>query len=389
MKIQKISILPNNNLITEKQYQNNKIKNEVQTINYTSVPYYNDIAFQARVDKHLPRFFEANKERMPKTVKKFIEGLKDKASMTPLQAQAEAFIALAGATTIAAIQSAFPDEDLFTTLQEANKSKATRGILGVYRQDKELLDMENRDILADKEDLTVWLVKKIFLEGKTLDEINTDFEKDADPEFLALYKTKEKDGQPIRPSTLKALGIQNPSSEYMQSLRFTREGYSDMVGERITQGLKEFMDSLTDDQRTDRARGTVLRFIKHWESIPLDKKLDMLLEQDREIELLELYKNSRAEKKAGKLAPEKKTEEKTEATTPAGENDKLSIKNRVSTGLTYDDELFSIWAKNNFIKFELTLDEEGKKLLQMKREQRRAENGQRCLQKKKQNTFQN
>ena len=26
--------------------------------------------------------------------------------------------------------------------------------------------MEDRDILADKENLTVWLVKKIFLEGK-------------------------------------------------------------------------------------------------------------------------------------------------------------------------------------------------------------------------------
>lgn len=226
MKIQKISILPNYNLLAENQYKNNKIENKAQTINYTSVPYYNDIAFQARVDKHLPRFFEANKERMPKTVKRFIEGLKDKASMTPLQAQAEAFIALAGATTIAAIQTAFPkdEEDLFTTLQEPSASKATRGILGVYRQDKELLDMENRDILADKENLTVWLVKKIFLEGKTLDEINTDFEKEADPEFLSLYRAKEKDGQPIRPSTLKALGIQTPSSEYMQSLRFTREG---------------------------------------------------------------------------------------------------------------------------------------------------------------------
>ena len=40
--------------------------------------------------------------------------------------------------------------------------------------------MENRDILADKENLTVWLVKKVFLEGKTLDEINTDFEKEAE-----------------------------------------------------------------------------------------------------------------------------------------------------------------------------------------------------------------
>ena len=93
----------------------------------------------------------------------FIEKLTDKTSMTPLQAQAEAFIALAGATTIAAIQTAFPKEkeDLFTTLQDPSESKATRGILGVYRQDKELLEMEDRDILADKENLTVWLVKKI------------------------------------------------------------------------------------------------------------------------------------------------------------------------------------------------------------------------------------
>lgn len=375
MKIQKISILPNYNLLAENQYKNNKIENKVQTINYTSVPYYNDIAFQARVDKHLPRFFEANKERMPKTVKRFIEGLKDKASMTPLQAQAEAFIALAGATTIAAIQTAFPkdEEDLFTTLQEPSTSKATRGILGVYRQDKELLDMENRDILADKENLTVWLVKKVFLEGKTLDEINTDFEKEADSEFLSLYRAKEKDGQPIRPSTLKALGIQTPSSEYMQSLRFTREGYSDMVGERISQGLSDFMASLTEEQRTDRARGTVLRFIKHWESIPLDKKLDMLLEQDREIELLELYKNSRAEKKVGKPTSERKESNETESTIPTKKDTFTAKKDKINTGLTYDDELFGMWARNNFIKFELTLDEEAKKLLQMKREQRRAE----------------
>jgi len=375
MKIQKISILPNYNLLVENQYKNNKIENKAQTINYTSVPYYNDIAFQARVDKHLPRFFEANKERMPKTVKRFIEGLKDKASMTPLQAQAEAFIALAGATTIAAIQTAFPkdEEDLFTTLQEPSASKATRGILGVYRQDKELLDMENRDILADKENLTVWLVKKIFLEGKTLDEINTDFEKEADPEFLSLYRAKEKDGQPIRPSTLKALGIQTPSSEYMQSLRFTREGYSDMVGERISQGLSDFMASLTEEQRTDRARGTVLRFIKHWESIPLDKKLDMLLEQDREIELLELYKNSRAEKKVGKPASERKEANETEPTIPTKKDTFTIKKDKIDTGLTYDDELFGMWARNNFIKFELTLDDEAKKLLQIKREQRRAE----------------
>ena len=375
MKIGKITLIQNNNLSKQSQrIKQSDNDNSYNYQNFASIPYYNDIAFQARVDKHLPRFFEANKERMPKTVKNFIEKLTDKTSMTPLQAQAEAFIALAGATTIAAIQTAFPKEkeDLFTTLQDPSESKATRGILGVYRQDKELLEMEDRDILADKENLTVWLVKKIFLEGKTLDEINADFEKEADPEFLALYKTKEKDGQPIRPSTLKALGIQTPSAEYMQSLRFTRDGYSDMVGERITQGLKDFMDSLTDEQRTDRARGTVLRFIKHWESIPLDKKLDMLLEQDREIELLELYKNSKAEKKAGKSTSEQKEHKKTESTMPA-ENIKDSRRNKVDTGLTYDDELFGLWARNNFIKFELTLDEEGKKLLQIKREQRRAE----------------
>ena len=42
--------------------------------------------------------------------------------MTPLQAQAEAFIALAGATTIAAIQTAFPkdEEDLFNKIVDVS-----------------------------------------------------------------------------------------------------------------------------------------------------------------------------------------------------------------------------------------------------------------------------
>ena len=43
------------------------------------------------------------------------------------------------------------------------------------------------------------------------------------------YRESEPEGQPIRHSTLSALGIKMPEKEYMASLRYTREGYSDSI----------------------------------------------------------------------------------------------------------------------------------------------------------------
>lgn len=363
MIIQKIYNFQNN--YNYPKLQEKEKKQTSYNNSYTSIPYYNDINFQARVDKGLVRFYDVNKGRMPKTVKRFIDKLASKDGLTPLQAQTAAFAGLIGVTTVAGIKAKFPDEDLFQDLTETSQTKANRGILGVYRQNKELLETCDQDILASKENFTVWLVKKIFMDGKTLDEINKDLDREINPEFKELYVSKEPEGQYVRSSTLKALGIKTPEAEYMQSLRYTKDGYADMVGEKITQGLNAFWDSLSPEQRNERAKKTVLKFIKWWDSIPQDEKLEMIVNQTDEIELLKRFNEAKLEKSEKyKRNNPPKTDKKVETTTK---------REHIKTELSHDDELFKAWAKNNFIIFETSLSEEDKKALQIKREQKRAE----------------
>lgn len=321
------------------------------------------IAFEARVDKGLSRFFSTNVDRMPNTVRTFIEKLPDKASHTPIQAQQGAFAALAGLTSIAAIQAQFPeDEELFKDLKDPDDSKASRGILGVYRENKELLKLFDRSILESKENFTVWLVKKVLLEGKTLEEINQDFDREMDKEFHVLYKSKEESKEPIRPSTLKALGIKMPEAEYMQSLRYTRDGYSDLVGERISEAQKKFWDSMPPEERTARARKSVQKFENWWNSMTRDQQLDLIAMQADELELLSRFNSS----EQGKTRSTSKQKEKPESNTPK------TPKEKTETSLSRDD-LFKIWAGNNLKLFEASLTDYDRRKLELKRVQRQAE----------------
>lgn len=323
----------------------------------------NPITFEARVDKGLSRFFSTNVDRMPNTVRTFIEKLPDKVSHTPIQAQQGAFAALAGLTSIAAIQAQFPeDEELFKDLKDPDDSKASRGILGVYRENKELLKLFDRSILESKENFTVWLVKKVFLEGKTLEEINQDFDREIDKEFHVLYKSKEESKEPIRPSTLKALGIKMPAAEYMQSLRYTRDGYSDLVGERISEAQKKFWDSMPPEERTARARKSVQKFEIWWDSMTRDQKLDLIAMQADELELLSRFNSS----EQGKTRSTSKQKEKSENNTPNTSREK------VDSSLSRDD-LFKIWAGNNLKLFEASLTDYDRRKIELKRAQRQAE----------------
>ena len=209
MNIQKI------NFSTIKNYsvinQNKKAEPQKEGFqNYQTIPFqtaYNDLTFTARVDKGLKRFYEFNKDRMPITVKTYIENLPDINSRTPLQAQAEAFAALAGAVTIAQVKELFPNEPLFTDLKTVDETNATNGILYTFRENKELLEMFGKSILKNKEDLTLWILKKSLLEGKTLDEINADFRIEADEDFIELNRQHGGSEDVLFPGTIKALGI--------------------------------------------------------------------------------------------------------------------------------------------------------------------------------------
>jgi len=366
MKVQSVSNFYRLNYNKEPQ------KTISQQNNYSTNPMFmlsskfNDhlLSFEARVDKGLERFYEANKDRMPIPVSRYINSLEDKSSLTPLEAQRRVFMALENAETIEDVQRAFPDEELFEDLKEPFDTKATRGILRLIKEDQELLELSDSGILKDKSNFTIYLLKKVFLEAKTIDEINNDLENDLNEDIKAEFKFKNKDSstdsQYIYTSTLQALGIKTPSREYQHSLRYTRDGYSDQVGGNIKKGRQLFFDSLTDEQRLSLSKKSVENIENWWASIPREVKLDMIAGK---ISLLEMYadfKKSAPVKSASSSKTSEKTEEKVQQPrkhTSVGSK-KLS-----------EDELFKKWATLNLKLYEEELSDQEKYNLNIKRMQ--------------------
>ena len=144
-------------------------KKNTQQNNYSVQPNkvlscgFNDylLTFTSRVDKGLERFYDANRDRMPIPVKRYVNALEDKSCLTPLEAQRRAFIALEDAETIEDIKKAFRGDELFDNLKRVDEIKATRGILALIKEDAELLELSGEGILKDNYDFTVYLVKKI------------------------------------------------------------------------------------------------------------------------------------------------------------------------------------------------------------------------------------
>ena len=324
---------------------------------------FNDymLSFGARVDKGLERFYDVNKDRMPHTVRKYVESLPDKKTLSPLEAQKNAFEDLQLSDSIEDIKEMFPEETLFQGLKNPEDTKAVRGILQAAKEDAELLELSDMGVLKDKTNLTVYLVKKIFLEAKTIEEINKDLENDLEPDFKADFKFKNPDSQYIHGSTLKALGIKMPAVEYQQSLRYTRDGYSDMVGDTISKAQIAFWNSLNDEERTARAKKSVENFENWWNSHTRNEKLDLIAGQDNILEMLKDYK------KSNRAAKKQQSRTDTQQTSDEIQKGKTDKRVKVGSSVLSQDELFKIWASKNLQIFEATLSEADKDTLHLKR----------------------
>lgn len=323
--------------------------------NYTTiVPLYNDylLSFGARVDKGLDRFYEVNKEIMPQRVREHIESLEDKSLETPLEAQQKAYEFLYDAETLEDIKG----YKEFKGLKDATESRATSGILYDIREFSDLLAVDGKGVLKNKQNFTLYLVQKIYLENQTLDEINKALEEDLEPDFKDAFKYNNEDARFIHPSTLDSLGIKAPSREYRQSLRYTREGYSDLMGEKIS----GFWNSLSDTERTARAKKSVLNFENWWASIPHDKQLDMLMAQEAELSMLELYKKAHGQRTTA--TPKAQTSE-----TPAATAPKTKPVTKVGSAKLSQDELFIKWATNTLKIAQEKLTDADRDAIQVKR----------------------
>ena len=217
MRIQpQLFITPKNN--TNNLKQQNSTSKSVQSGTYNPL-YYRDynINFKARLFRTPANFYAQpfNQTGMPKTMKDYLnDDYEDRQNIPPAQMMKIVFEPIKMADTLEDVKEIFPDEPLFDNLTTTPKRKARTGVIAEI----DLMKDENTKLFKNSDDtLGLYLLKKIYLEGKSLKEINKDFQNDISPDFNGL--------SPIDYTTITAYGIKMPNQGFWKSFLATREDF--------------------------------------------------------------------------------------------------------------------------------------------------------------------
>ena len=217
MRIQpQLFITPKNN--TNNLKQPNSTSKSVQSGTYNPL-YYRDynINFKARLFRTPANFYAQpfNQTGMPNTMKDYLnDDYEDRQNIPPAQMMKIVFEPIKMADTLEDVKEIFPDEPLFDNLTTTPKRKARTGVIAEI----ELMKDENTKLFKNSDDtLGLYLLKKIYLEGKSLKEINKDFQNDISQDFNGL--------SPIDYTTITAYGIKMPNQGFWKSFLATREDF--------------------------------------------------------------------------------------------------------------------------------------------------------------------
>ena len=227
MQISKI-----NSLLQFSNYQNKEEKKKADTtpavtVGLKSYPKGYRPYFGARLFRTPENFYEQefNKKGMPITLRDYLNSnYEQNSKKPPAELHKEAFADLLLCENTDDVKEMFPQEfdetnpnALFTNLKALETIRPTGGYLYQMRA----YGLGNKDVLQSGEDLTVYLLKKIFYECKDLDEINADFDKDrkAGLERDIGYCNE---GAYFLHSTLKSIGVRLPDKAYWKSLQANR-----------------------------------------------------------------------------------------------------------------------------------------------------------------------
>lgn len=222
----KISFTPN--VITNNEFKHNKNSNKKSTqITYTSQINSQKINFYTYQDYNInftgrtPENFYAqdfNRENMPDSMKEYLNyDYEQRRHIPPEQMMGEVFKYIKIADNFDDVKSIYPNEQLFKSLHKNNQNNRS-SILWETKVAKQLSD---KPLFKDgSDDFGMYLLRKIYLEGKTIKEINKDFyEKDINDSYRGII-TKQIDSQ-----TTSAFGIRYPKSAFWNSFIATREEY--------------------------------------------------------------------------------------------------------------------------------------------------------------------
>lgn len=213
MRIQPITPFRTYNLKQNRQEH----KQNVQNSAYNPIA-YNDVAFTARLFRSPEDFYSCpwNKSGMPETMKQYLNAdYEDRQHMPPQQMLKLVFDDINETKNLEQVKRIFPDEPLFKNLTDVPNKKSKTGILAEI----DLMKEENKSLFKNgKDNLGHYIIKKIYIEGKTLKEINEDFDKDKSVYYSGL--------SPIEYDTLRAFGIKFPNQSFWKSFTHNRTNFN-------------------------------------------------------------------------------------------------------------------------------------------------------------------
>ena len=221
MKITNIQAFDNTQLFLQKNKQNKNYNQQNTHSEITSKDFYSYQDFNISFTGRTPEDFYAqdfNSENMPQTMKNYLYyDYEQRQHIPPEQIMQEVFKHLNKAKNLDEVKLYYPKEPLFQNLHELKKNPRT-GILSEIKLAKEMSDTP---LLKDgSDDFGLYLLKKIYIEGKTIKEISKDFyEKDINEEYKGII------AQPIDYSTTSAYGIRYPKNDFWHSFISTRDEY--------------------------------------------------------------------------------------------------------------------------------------------------------------------
>ncbi len=242
------------------EYQNNTGYNPIAYRDY-------NISFGERLFRTPENFYEQdfNKKNMPQTLYDFIYTGDEtffKRTIPPAQAMGIVFKDIEDAKNLDEVKAMFPDEPLFEELSSTPKVKSREGLLGainLFKDDPEYI-ANNRTLFKNGEnDLGMYILKKIYLEGKPLKEINKDFKKD-----VSVYY----EGFEITPKDYMAFGIRFPKHSFWHSYIATREDFEYVrVPRHLTEraGSPSGTSSGTRSTSSPKPRNPRYRHVTDWD----------------------------------------------------------------------------------------------------------------------------
>lgn len=231
MKIQFIPLVSTHNYTRPNQKINDVNKKQKPIIDYTYNPItYQDynISFGARTPEN---FYEFNSKTMPYSMRNYLNYDREQRKHIPPEQMMHEVFKYIDINDVDAVKNRqhlyaknfddvkklYPNEELFKNLHPLRKNPRK----GILSEIKVARDLSDTPLLKNgSDDFGMYLLKKIYKEGKTLKEISKDFlEKDINDVYKG-FITEQVDY-----STTAAYGIKFPDNGFWHSFIATRDEY--------------------------------------------------------------------------------------------------------------------------------------------------------------------